>query len=208
MADDSSTLHGSAPDHCPLALVIIDMINDLEYPGGEELYRHSLPMAQRIAELKRRVQAAGVPVIYANDNFGRWRSDFRQVVAHCLFDGVRGQPLAELLKPDADDYFVLKVKHSAFFVSTLEILLKYLGVRALILTGIAGDNCVLFTANDAYMRDLALYVPADCVASISVQENSRALAYMQRVTKADIRPSTELDLAELRRDAARLSTPV
>ncbi len=204
MVDDSSTLHGNAPDNSPLALVIIDMINDLEYPGGDELYQHSLPVAQRIADLKRCAQAAHVPVIYANDNFGRWRSDFRQVVAHCLFDGVLGQPLAELLKPDADDYFVLKPKHSAFFVSTLETLLKYLGVRALVLTGIAGDTCVLFTANDAYMRDLALYVPADCVASISVEENSRALAYMQRVTKADIRPSTELDLAELRKEAGRL----
>lgn len=202
MSDDSSTLHGSAPDQSPVALLIIDMINDLEYPGGEELYGHSLPVAQRITELKRRAQAANIPVIYANDNFGRWRSDFRQVVAHCLYDGVLGQPLAELLKPDPDDYFVLKVKHSAFFVSTLETLLKYLGVRTLILTGIAGDNCVLFTANDAYMRDLAIYVPADCVASISAEENSRALAYMQRVTKADIRPSTELDLGELGRRRA------
>lgn len=197
-----STLHGNAPDQSPVALVIIDMINDLEYPGGEELFRHSLPVAQRIAELKQRAQKAHVPIIYANDNFGRWRSDFRQVVTHCLYDGVRGQPLAELLQPDKDDYFVLKVKHSAFFVSTLETLLKYLGVRTLILTGIAGDNCVLFTANDAYMRDLALYVPADCAASISPEENQRALAYMQRVTKADIRPSTELDLADLRRQAA------
>lgn len=204
MVNDSDTLHGSAPDQSPLVLLIIDMINDLEFPGGESLLSHSLPVAQRIAALKRCARAAHVPVIYANDNFGRWRSDFRQVVAHCLYDGVRGQPLAELLKPDEDDYFVLKPKHSAFFVSTLETLLKYLGVRALILTGIAGDNCVLFTANDAYMRDLALYVPADCVASVSAEENNRALSYMQRVTKADISPSTELDLAELRRRAGRL----
>lgn len=205
MANDNHTLHGNAPDHSPLALLIIDMINDLEFPGGEELLRHSLPVAERIAALKHCARAANVPVIYANDNFGRWRSDFRQVVAHCLYDGVRGQPLAELLKPDEDDYFVLKPKQSAFFVSTLETLLKYLGVRALILTGIAGDNCVLFTANDAYMRDLILYVPADCVASVSAEENLRALDYMQRVTKADISPSTELDLAELRRRAGRLS---
>lgn len=204
MVNDSDTLHGSAPDQSPLVLLIIDMINDLEFPGGESLLSHSLPVAQRIAALKRCARAAHVPVIYANDNFGRWRSDFRQVVAHCLYDGVRGQPLAELLKPDEDDYFVLKPKHSAFFVSTLETLLKYLGVRALILTGIAGDNCVLFTANDAYMRDLALYVPADCVASVSAEENNRALSYMQRVTKADLSPSTELDLAELRRRAGRL----
>ncbi|HXF63396.1 MAG TPA: isochorismatase family cysteine hydrolase [Caldilineaceae bacterium] len=196
---NNSDLHGSAPDDSPLALLIIDMINDLEYEGGEQLLGHALPVARRIAALKARAQAAGVPVIYANDNFGRWRSDFREVVNHCLHDGVRGRPLAELLVPHPDDYFVLKPKHSAFFGTTLDTLLKYLGARALILTGVAGDNCVLFTANDAYMRDLALYIPADCVASISAEENARALAYMQRVAKADIRPSSELDLVKLRR---------
>lgn len=193
----NSDLHGSAPDNASVALLIIDMINDLEYEGGKQLLGHALPVARRIAALKARAQAADVPVIYANDNFGRWRSDFREVVNHCLHDGVLGRPLAELLAPHPDDYFVLKPKHSAFFGTTLDTLLKYLGAHTLILTGVAGDNCVLFTANDAYMRDLALYIPADCVASISAEENARALAYMQRVTKADIRPSSELDLEKL-----------
>jgi nicotinamidase-related amidase len=196
---NNSDLHGNAPDKSSLVLLIIDMINDLEFPGGEALFSYALPAAQHIAALKQRAQAAAAPVIYANDNFGRWRSDFREVVNHCLHDGVRGQQLAELLAPDRDDYFVLKPKHSAFFVTTLETLLKHLGAQDLILTGIAGDNCVLFTANDAYMRDFNLYVPADCVASISAEENLRALAYMQRVVKADIRPSVELDLVKLRR---------
>jgi isochorismate hydrolase len=178
-------------------LLIIDMINDFEYPGGAELFAHALPLAERIAALKRRAHEAGIPIIYANDNFGRWRSDFREVVNHCLHDGVRGRPITELLLPDYDDYFVLKPKHSAFFVTTLETLLKYFGAHTLIVTGIAGDTCVLFTANDAYMRDFRLFVPADCVASISAGENARSLAYMQRVVKADIRPSTELTLAEL-----------
>jgi nicotinamidase-related amidase len=202
MDPKNGDLHGNAPDDSPVVLLIIDMINDFEYPGGAELFAHALPVAQRIAALKRRAQAAGIPVIYANDNFGRWRSDFREVVNHCLHNGVRGKPITELLAPDHNDYFVLKPKHSAFFVTTLETLLKYLGVHTLILTGTAGDNCVLFTANDAYMRDFRLYVPADCVTSISAEENMRALAYMQRVTKADIRPSTELTLDEMRRPPA------
>ena len=86
-------------------------------------------MAERIAALKRRAKAAGIPAIYVNDNFGRWQSDFNAQVEHCLNDGVRGQPLAELLRPDEDDYFVLKPKHSGFFSTTLDILLDYLRSR-------------------------------------------------------------------------------
>src|SRR5205085_2726989 len=117
------------------------------------------------AALKQRARRANVPVIYANDNFGRWRSDLSAQVNHCLYDGVRGQPLVELLQPGEDDYFVLKPKHSAFFSTSLDILLEYLGTESVVLAGIAGNNCVLFTANDAYMRDLHLLVSADCVAS-------------------------------------------
>jgi nicotinamidase-related amidase len=196
-------LHGNAPDHSAVALVLIDMINDLEFPGGERLLHHALAAAERIAALKRRAREAGIPVIYANDNFGRWRSDFREVIEHCLHDGVRGQRLAEALQPDEEDYFVLKPKHSAFFSTTLETLLKYLGSRRLILTGITGDVCVLFTAKDAFMRDLELCVPCDCVASISEEENELALAYMRRVLHADTRASPELDLATLHGGGAR-----
>ena len=187
-------LHGNAPDKSEIAVLLIDVINDLEFEGGEELLRHALPAARNIARLKERAHQAGVPVIYVNDNFGRWRSDFKKIVAHCLQDKVRGHPIAELLTPDEDDYFVLKPKHSGFFSTTLDLLLEYLGVRTLVLTGFAGNNCVLFTANDAYMRDYELIMPADCTASIKTEENEYALQQMQQVLKADIRASTEVDL--------------
>ena len=195
-------LHGNAPDTAPVALVLIDTINDLEFEGGEQLLAHALPAAERMAALKRAARAAGIPVIYANDNFGRWRSDFREVIAHCLDDGVRGEPVVRLLRPEPDDYFVLKPKHSAFFATTLETLLGYLGTRTLVLAGITGDMCVLFTASDAYMRDYRLYVPSDCTVSISAGENEQALGYMRRVLKADTTPSTELDLAALAEEDA------
>ncbi|MEA2172868.1 MAG: hypothetical protein QOD00_460, partial [Blastocatellia bacterium] len=134
-----------------------------------------------------------------------WRSDFRAQVAHCLRDGTRGKPVVELLPPDADDYFVLKPKHSGFFSTTLDTLLEYLQARTLILTGLAGNICVLFTANDAYMRDFHLVVPSDCVASNTPEENEHALELMSKVLKADIRPSTELDLETLKREAVRAS---
>lgn len=194
MATRNEDLHGNAPDKAAAALLLIDVINDLEFPEGEQLLQRALPMARRVVELKRRAKAAGVPTIYANDNFGRWRSDFNAQVQHCLHDDVIGRPLAELLAPEDDDYFVLKPKHSAFFSTTLDILLHYLEVKTLILAGVAGDICVLFTANEAYMRDFSLIVPSDCVASNSDDENEHALRQMARVLKADTRASAELDL--------------
>lgn len=190
-------LHGNAPDKSPLALLLIDMINDLEFAGAEQLLEHALPMARRLARFKQRAKAAAIPVIYVNDNFGRWRSDFNAQVEHCLHSGVRGQPIAELLRPEQDDYFILKPKHSGFFSTTLDTLLEYLGAKTLIVTGIAGNTCVLFTANDAYMRDLHLVVPSDCVASNSSPENDYALNQMRQVLKADTRPSDQLSFESL-----------
>jgi nicotinamidase-related amidase len=192
-------LHGNAPDKAQAALLLIDTINDLEFPEGEQLLKHALPMARRLVELKQRAKAAGLPVIYANDNFGRWQSNFNTQVERCLHDGVRGQPLAELPRPDEDDYFVLKPKHSGFFSTALDILLAYLEVETAILTGVAGNICVLFTANDAYLRDFHLIVPADCAASNTQAENRAALEQMHKVLKADIRPSAELALETLQR---------
>jgi nicotinamidase-related amidase len=193
----NNDLHGNAPDESAAALLIIDMINDLEFVDGEALLPPALVAARNIVQLKRRARASSIPVIYANDNFGRWRSDFRGVVRHCLEDGTRGEPLVRLLEPDEDDYFVLKPKHSAFFATTLDTLLKYLGAHRLILTGITSDICVMLTANDAYMRDLVTYVPRDCVAAVTAEENEHALRYMERVLKTDTTPSTTLDLESL-----------
>lgn len=191
----NNDLHGNAPDDSDIALLLIDVITDLEFEGGEELLRDALPAAKNIARLKERAQQAGVPVIYVNDNFGRWRSDFKKIVFHCLHDQVRGRPIAELLAPDEDDYFVLKPKHSGFFSTTLDLLLEYLGARKLVLTGFAGNNCVLFTANDAYLRDYELIVPADCTASIRTEENEYALKQMQQVLKARIQSSSDVDFS-------------
>ena len=194
----SDDLHGNVPDHSELALILIDVINDLEFEGGEALLPHALPMAQRIAELKQRLKAEGVPAIYVNDNFGKWQSNFNNIVRHCLDDNVRGKPIVELLEPDDDDYFVLKPKHSGFFSTTLDLLLRYLGVHTLILVGLQGNNCVLFTANDAYMRDFKIFVPSDCAASEKPSDNEYALEQMRQVLKADVRPANEINLEEIR----------
>ncbi len=192
-----NNLHGNVPDHSCVALLLIDVINDLEFPEGEKLLPRALPMAKRLVRLKKRAKQAGISVVYVNDNFGKWRSDFRKQVAHCLEDETCGAPLVRLLAPEEDDYFVLKPKHSGFFSTTLDTLLDYLRAKTLILTGLTGDNCVLFTAHDAYLRDFHLLVPSDCVASIDPLENHHALRQMQRLLKADIRASPKLNLGAL-----------
>jgi nicotinamidase-related amidase len=190
-------LHGSAPDECRVALLIIDMINAFDFDGAEAMLPRALAAAKATAALKKRARDAGVPVVYVNDNFGKWRSDFRSLLGHCLRDGVRGKPIAELLRPSEDDYFVLKPKHSGFQFTTLDVLLAHLGADTLILTGVAGNFCVLFTAHDAYMRDFHLLVPSDCIASQTEADNRYALAHLARVTKADTAPSSDVDFSVL-----------
>ena len=180
------------PDRSPVALLLIDLINDFEFKGGHALQAQAIALIEPIAALKRAARQHQVPIIYTNDNFGRWRSDFRQAVQRCLAEDCLGKPLVERLQPDENDYFVLKPKYSAFFGTTLEVLLKHLGTDTLILTGIAGDMCILFTANDAFLRGYRLFIPADGIASIDPQENAQAQRYLERVLKADTRPVAAL----------------
>jgi nicotinamidase-related amidase len=168
------------------ALLIIDMLNDLEFEGGEALFEQAMPASTPIARLRDWYHARRLPVIYANDNFGRWHADFAKVVEHCRRVGSRGAALSDGLLPGVDDYFVLKPRHSAFYETPLSTLLEKLAVRTLVLVGIAGDDCVLRTAMDAQMRGFPLWVPADGVASQTPLRNQRALACMQEVAKADI----------------------
>ncbi|MFN2500132.1 MAG: cysteine hydrolase family protein [Pyrinomonadaceae bacterium] len=191
-------LHGNVPDDSGVALLLIDVINDFEFAGGDALLEFALPAGKQIATLKKRAKEIGIPVIYINDNFGKWQSDLNKIVSHCLEDAVRGEPFVKLVLPDADDYFVLKPKHSGFYCTSLELLLEHTGARSLILAGVAGNNCVLFTANDAYMRDFKLFVPADCSVSITPEDNEYALKQMEKVLKADIKPARELDLDKLK----------
>ena len=174
------------------ALLLIDVVNDLAFPGSEALVAQAEPMSLRLAAFKRRATRAGVPVVYVNDNFGQWRSDFRRTVAHCTSRSSPGRLVSTRLKPTSRDYFVLKPKHSGFYDTTLDTLLSDLKVRRVIVAGIAGNICVLFTANDAYMRGLRIYAPADCVVSNTVEDNAHALRQIEIVLKGRTEPSTEL----------------
>jgi nicotinamidase-related amidase len=194
-------LDGAVPDEARAALLIVDVINGLEFPGGDVLLEPALAMAEQIHRLKQACRAAGIPVIYANDNFGRWRSRFDEITRHYLEQSCRGAPIIQRLMPDGDDYDIVKPKHSAFYATPLDLLLKHLGAEHLIITGLTTDQCVTFTAHDAYMRDYRLYVPADCSASIQAENHQTTLETMSRVLKAETAPWRVLDLEALAGDA-------
>ena len=173
-------------------LLLVDVINTFDFPEARQLLRFALPAAEKIAALKARSRKRGIPAIYINDNFGKWRSDFKRQVEHCISEECLGAEIARQLIPHEDDYFVLKPKHSGFYSTSLDVLLHYLGVKRLIIVGFATDICILFTANDAYMRDYEVVIPSDCVAAESASANQRILKHMERFLKADIRNSSRL----------------
>jgi nicotinamidase-related amidase len=190
----AESLHGNAPDRSRVALVLIDVINDMEFPGGDKLATRARSMVDKLVALRARARRARVPLIYANDNFGRWRSDFSAQVEHCLNDGVRGQALARALQPGPTDYFVLKPKHSAFYQTCLEVLLEHLGADTLILGGLTTDSCVTFTADDAFLRGYALRVLTDGSAAIEARAHRGALEHMQRTLHAELVTCADVSL--------------
>ena len=192
-------LHGNVPDESSAVLILIDLINDFDFEGADALFEHAKAITEPIVALVKKARREGIPVIYVNDNFGKWQSDFKKLLAHCLRDDSRGKSIVKQLQPDEEDYFVLKPKHSAFYSTTLEVVLDYLKAKTLILVGIAGNICVWFTANDAFMRDYRLIIPGDCIASESPRDNQYVLEQMAKILQADTRPSTEIDLKALGR---------
>lgn len=172
-------------------LLLVDFINPLDFPGGEQLAKPALAAARATAALKQALAAQGVPAIYANDNYGSWQSDFHSLVRSCL--GLEGPPgeIARLLYPQAGDITILKPRHSAFYASPLELLLTEMEAKDLVICGLASDMCVQLTASDAFLREYPCWVPADCNAAETEGAKRDALAYMAGVLKCDVRASTE-----------------
>jgi nicotinamidase-related amidase len=189
------------------ALLLIDVINAFDFEGADALLRHALPAARRIAALKRRARRAGVPVIYVNDNFGEWGEGWDALVRRCMQRAATGREFVASLLPSPGDYHVLKPLHSGFLSTSLSPLLDQLGVRTLVLTGVAAHICVLFTAVDAYMRGLEVIVASDCVASERPRDRACALELMKGALKARIAPARLIRLEErpARRAPARRS---
>lgn len=180
------------------ALLIIDVINDLDFPGGENVLPWALRAAPRIASVRAAARASGVPVIYANDNFGHWRSTFGDVFKYCTRPSARGREVSRKLKPTRDDYFILKPRHSAFFATSLVPLLDSLKTKRVIFAGMATNLCVLFSAHDAHMHGYELVVLSDCCAAESDFDHNVALAQLERFCRAKIVTSREISPANRR----------
>lgn len=182
------------PDKSKVVLLIIDMINDLEFDDGEQMLAPALEAARNIATFKTRLSQHSIPTIYVNDNFGKWRSDFRQLVSHVMEDDVRGEKIAKILHPEEKDYFVIKARHSGFFGTTLDTLLQHIGAQTLILAGLTGDICVQFTAQDAHMRHYNLVVPPDLIVCADDDTKRLAINHMARASKALTPISSDINL--------------
>lgn len=185
----------SAPGASAVSVVLVDVINGFDFPGSAGLVRAATRAAPAIERLAARAREHGVPVIYVNDNFGRWRSDFKAILASCLCPDQPGRFVANRLRPQEADYFVLKPQHSGFYSTTLDPLLTHLGTHTLVLAGFATNLCVAFTANDAHMRGYHLIVPSDCTASNTPALTRAALAHVKTALGGDIGPSAKVDFA-------------
>jgi nicotinamidase-related amidase len=189
-----------SPNQSITVLLLIDVINHFEFPDGDKLLAKALPIAPRLARLKARARAAGMPIVYVNDNFGQWRSDLPKLLGYCLRPQSVGRRFVEQISPDKDDYFVLKPRHSAFYQTPLEILLEHLAASSLILCGLATNSCVVCTAHDAKMRNFGLFVPSDCSASLTAREHKQAIEHMKTMTDAVTTSSTSLRVSKSRGD--------
>ncbi|HEY3823473.1 MAG TPA: isochorismatase family cysteine hydrolase [Bryobacteraceae bacterium] len=178
------------------ALLLIDVINHFEFPDGPKILRRAQVIARNVVRLKQRARAAGIPAIYVNDNFGDWRSDAARLLAYCLRPAAPGRNFVGKIKPDAEDYFVLKPMHSAFYQTPLDVLLRHLGASSLIFAGLTTNSCILCSVHDANMRDYKIMVAADCCAARTAREHSQALEHIGNMADARVLSSTALRLGK------------
>jgi nicotinamidase-related amidase len=186
----ASILDGARPTRLkasPTVLVLVDFINPMRFPGAAALAKRALPAAVATARLKARLSRQGVTTVYANDNYGIWHSDFKELVAACqALPGVRGE-IATMLAPGEQDITVLKPRHSAFHFTPLQHLLQQLKATHLVIAGLSTDMCVHLSAMDAYMLGYKVWVPSNCTAAESDDSKASALQQMSRVLKCSVR---------------------
>jgi nicotinamidase-related amidase len=172
------------------ALIVIDMLNAYEHDDADALTASAERVVPVIAELIGRAQEEDVPVLYVNDNFGAWTSD-RNALLDTALAG-RHRHLVEPIAPAADALFVVKARHSIFFQTPLEYLLGQEGVERVVLAGQVTEQCVLYSALDAYIRHLQVVIPRDAVAHIHAHLADAALELMERNMDAEVVPASEV----------------
>ncbi len=177
-----------------LALLVVDMVSSWDFEDAEALAPAALAIAPRIGALKRRCLQARVPVVFVNDNRGRWRSEFRELVRASIAESETAAAIARHLQPDDCDYSVLKPKQSAFYATPLDLLLRHLRVRRVIVTGVVSDQCIVMTAAEAHMRDYEVVVPRDCIGAPSAARTAATLRQLGEAHRIATPLSTRLRL--------------
>ena len=179
-------------------LLVIDFFNPEGFRETPGLANAALAAARSTARLKETLRGRKVPTIYANDNFGRWMSEFSALVEECRhLRGAAGE-IATLLAPTPGDWLVLKPRHSAFYGTPLAFMLEELEAETLVLTGMSADSCITMTAHDAHVRKFRVWSPRDCVASVDPAHTRAALQQLARVTDASTLPSSTLSRSRTR----------
>lgn len=180
------------PASSTTALVVIDMINRYEHADAELLIPSVRAALPAITHLIKRARRQEVDVIYVNDNFGRWRSHHDELLDAAL-DGPHCD-LVEPVRPDGTSLFVVKARHSIFYETPLEYLLRQTGIQRLVLCGQVTEQCVLYSALDAHIRYLQVAVAADAVAHIHRDLADAALRMMERNMDAQVSPAARIRL--------------
>lgn len=186
-AHDSAARDGTA-------LLIIDMVNCFDFPGAEKLKPNAERATDGIATLLAEAREKNFPIIYVNDNFGEWHSERSKLIEAA--EDQADSPTISSIRPHDGDYFIIKPHFSGFYATNLPVLLPKLGVTKLVLTGVATDICVLFTAADAHMRDYGLWIPEDAVAAEDPAREQWALDIMREAMSAETCPTTRLTMAD------------
>jgi nicotinamidase-related amidase len=197
MADrDEDAAKIESPARGGVGLLIVDMINSMAFEGAENMKQEAAAAAEVIVKLRNQADRLKTPVIYVNDNYGQWHSDKSKLVAAFSRGDCPGADIVRRIAPRDDDYFVIKPQVSAFYATNLPVLLPKLGVSRVVLTGIAADICILFTAADAHMREYDLWIPSDAVASEAGQRKDWALDIMRKSMGAETRATDGLSLSQ------------
>lgn len=171
------------------ALLVVDMLNPYEHEDSEQLAEHVAAVLPGVETLLEGAATAEVPVIYVNDNFGDWNSSAEELAERAKAGA--HPDLVEPVLPSEDASFVIKARHSTFYETPLEYLLDQMDVARLVLAGQVTEQCILYSALDAYVRHFRVTIPTDAVAAIHDHLAEAALELMERNMRAELRPASE-----------------
>lgn len=167
------------------ALIVADMLNDFVNKGAPLEVSNARDIVHNIKREITKARKVRIPIIYCCDMHKENDPEFRLWPRHAV-KGTAGAQIIEQLKPSKNDYIIGKTSYSSFYKTSLNELLKSLGITHLIITGVVTNICILYTAVDAYMRGYKVRIPEDCIAALTEREHRFAIQQMKGVLKADI----------------------